>query len=70
MTDADPARRRWYAIVAARVAATIGIVIGLMLLMRGADWSVRGLGVAVVLAAFYFLAVVPRALAARWRSDR
>lgn len=65
----DPAQGRWFAIVAVRVAATAGIVFGLVLLVRAIDWTTRGLGIAILLAAFWCLAIVPRAMAHRWRSE-
>lgn len=72
MTDETPddtgARNRWLAIVATRLAATAGAVLGLILLARANDWPTKGLGVAIVLAALYLMAVVPLALARRWRS--
>lgn len=64
----DPAQGRWFAIVAVRVAAAVGIVFGLVLLVRAFDWPTRALGIAILLAGFWCLAVVPRAMAHRWRS--
>jgi hypothetical protein len=66
-TDAQ-ARNRWFAIVATRLAATAGAVLGLILVARAHDWPTKALGVAIVLAGLYMMAVVPRALAHRWRS--
>ncbi|MEH3159715.1 MAG: hypothetical protein PGN08_12760 [Sphingomonas taxi] len=68
MTAETQARNRWFAIVATRLAATAGAVLGLILLARATDWPDKVLGVAIVLAALYMMAVVPRALAHRWRS--
>jgi hypothetical protein len=68
MTSEDTARNRWFAIVAVRLAATAGSVMGLILLGRAADTPTKVLGVAIVLAGLYMMAVVPRALAARWRT--
>ncbi|WP_425228482.1 hypothetical protein [Sphingomonas sp.] len=65
----DPARGRWFAIVATRLAGTAGAVLGLVLVGRAHDWPVKALGIAIVLAALYLIAVVPRALAHRWRSE-
>jgi uncharacterized membrane protein YfcA len=62
------ARNRWFVIVATRLAATAGAVLGLILIARAQDWPPKALGVAIVLAALYMMAVVPRALAHRWRS--
>lgn len=69
MTE-DPARRRWGAIVAVRLAATAGAVFGVVLLGRAHEWGPRVLGVAIVLSALWMLAIVPRALARRWRSPK
>lgn len=64
----DPARRRWLTIVLVRLAASLGAVLGIVLLARADDGGPRVLGVAIVLAALYMMATVPRALARRWRS--
>lgn len=68
MTADTQARNRWFAIVATRIAATAGAVLGLILIARATDWPDKALGVAIVLAGLYMMAVVPRALAHRWRS--
>ena len=68
MTPDTQARNRWFAIVATRLAATAGAVLGLILVARAHDWPTKALGIAIVLAALYMMAVVPRALAHRWRS--
>lgn len=68
MTPDTKARNRWFAMVATRIAATAGAVLGLLLIARATDWPNKALGVAIVLAALYMMAVVPRALAHRWRS--
>ncbi len=68
MSEDIQARNRWFAIVATRLAATAGAVLGLILLARANDWPNKILGIAIVLSALYLMAVVPRALAHRWRS--
>lgn len=68
MTPDTQARNRWFAIVATRLAATAGAVLGLILIARASDWQTKALGVGIVLAALYMMAVVPKALAHRWRS--
>lgn len=68
MSTERQARNRWFAIVATRLAATAGAVLGLILLARAHDWQDKALGIAIVLAALYMMAVVPKALAHRWRS--
>jgi len=68
MTTDTQARNRWFAIVAVRLAATAGAVLGLVLVARGESWSPKAIGVALVLASLYLMAVIPLALAHRWRS--
>jgi lysylphosphatidylglycerol synthetase-like protein (DUF2156 family) len=64
----DPARPRWLAIVATRLAGTFGAILGVVLLGRAHDWPTKALGVAIVAAALFMIATVPRALARRWRT--
>ena len=64
----DPALPRWGAIMAVRLAGTAGAVFGVVLLGRARDWPQQALGVAIVAAALWMIATVPRALARRWRS--
>ena len=64
----DPARTRWAAIVAIRLAATAGALFGVVLLGRAQATGPRVLGAAIVLSALWVIATVPRALAHRWRS--
>ncbi|MCM8729659.1 hypothetical protein ACFO8O_01565 [Hephaestia sp. GCM10023244] len=71
MTDpADPrtARNRYFAMTATRIAGAMGAVFGVVLLARAHAWPQKALGAAIVLAALYMIATVPRALAHRWRS--
>ncbi len=62
------ARNRYFAMTAARIAGAIGAVFGVVLLGRADDMAGKLLGVAIVLAALYMIATVPRALARRWRT--
>lgn len=64
----DPARRRWAAIVAARIAGAAGALLGVLLVARAHTWGPRVLGVALTLSAMWMMASVPAALAHRWRS--
>ncbi|MFV0625611.1 hypothetical protein ACBY01_16600 [Sphingomonas sp. ac-8] len=64
----DPARNRWLVLVLLRIAAAGGAVFGVVLLARAIAMPQKLLGVAIVLSALYVMAVVPRALAHRWRS--
>ncbi len=68
MSNEITARNRWFAMVAVRIAATSGAVLGLILLARTEDWPTKILGVVIVLSALYVMAVIPRAMAARWRT--
>lgn len=68
MSEESKARTRWFLIVATRLAAVAGAVLGLILIARATDWPDKVLGTGIVLAALYMMAVVPRALAHRWRS--
>lgn len=64
----DPARNRWLAIVLIRLIGSIGAVFGIILIGRAQDTQTSILGTAIVLAAIYMIATVPRALARKWRT--
>ena len=66
----DPALPRWAALSAVRIIGSFGAVLGVILVGRAETMAPKVLGVAIVLAAMWMLATVPRALAARWRSPR
>ncbi|MEH3037273.1 MAG: hypothetical protein PGN23_12430 [Sphingomonas adhaesiva] len=66
----DPALPRWAAMMAVRIAATLGAVLGVVLLGRAEDLPTRLLGLAIVAAALWVVAIVPKALAHRWRTPR
>ncbi|QQV76884.1 hypothetical protein H5J25_16055 [Sphingomonas aliaeris] len=69
MTDPDTlARNRYLAIVASRPVAAAGAVFGLVLLSRGISIGQKILGTAIVISAMIVMAVVPAALARRWRT--
>lgn len=61
-------RRRWLALVLTRIGGAAGAVMGLVLLARATEWVPKVLGIAIVLSALWMIAVVPRALAHRWRT--
>lgn len=67
MTD-DPARNRYFAIVGVQLVAVIGAVFGLVLMGWGTDWFQTILGGAILLTGLHFMAVVPRAMARKWRT--
>lgn len=62
------ARNRWLTMVAVRLAATAGAVLGVILIARASDTQTKVLGTAIVIAALYVMAVIPTALAHRWRT--
>ncbi|OWK32826.1 hypothetical protein [Sphingomonas mucosissima] len=64
----DLARSRWLILVLVRLATAAAAVLGIILLARSEDVPGRILGGAVVLSALWSMAVLPRALARRWRS--
>jgi hypothetical protein len=69
MTDADRlARTRYFAIVGVNLVATAGAVLGLLVAGRANNWEGTVLGGAILLSALYVMAVVPRAMARRWRT--
>ena len=69
MTDADRlAQKRYFMIVGVNMLATAGAVLGLLVAGRSNSWEGSVLGGAILLSALYMMAVVPRALARRWKT--
>jgi hypothetical protein len=69
MTPAEKlAMKRYYLIVALNMLGTAGAVLGLLIAGRAHDYYVTVFGGAVLLASLYFMAVVPRYFARRWKS--
>lgn len=70
MTDLPEisARNRYLMMTAARIAGAGGAVFGVILLGRAQTLGPQLLGLAIVISAMTMMAIVPRALAARWRS--
>ena len=64
----DPARGRYFAIVATRIAGAAGAVFGVVLMARAPAIGTKLLGAAIVLSALAMMAIVPRSLAHRWRT--
>jgi hypothetical protein len=62
------ARNRYYAIAGVNILATAGAVLGLVIAGRSTAWEPTVLGGAIVLSSLYVMAVVPRAMARRWRT--
>lgn len=64
------ARDRYFTMIAAEMAGVAGAVFGLVLIGRAqARWQ-EWLGAAIVVAAMAVIAIVPRAMARRWRSAK
>lgn len=69
MTPDDArARTRWLALVGTRLVGSAGAVFGLVLMARGHTLVPKALGAAIVVSALAMIAIVPAALAHRWRS--
>lgn len=64
----DPARTRWFYLTLSRLVTAAAAVLGVLLLAEGDTTGRKLLGAAIVLAALWTMAIVPRALARRWRS--
>ena len=69
MTPEDAlARRRYYAMAGVNLIATAGAVFGLVIAGRANNWPGTLLGGAIIVSALYVMAVVPRAMARKWRT--
>ena len=64
----DPARNRYFAIVGSRLLGVAGALLGLILIARADATVPKVIGTALVLSALLLIAIVPRALARRWRT--
>ena len=62
------ARNRYYAMTAVHIVATAGAVFGLVIAGRSETWGMSILGGAIVISSLYMMAVVPRAMARRWKT--
>jgi hypothetical protein len=62
------ARNRYYAMAGVNILATAGAVFGLLITGRSTTWEFTVLGGAIILSSLYMMAVVPRAMARRWRT--
>jgi hypothetical protein len=62
------ARGRFFAMRSVNLVAAAGAVFGLVIAGRATSWEMTVLGGAIVLSSLYLMAVVPRALARRWRT--
>lgn len=69
MNDAEHlARKRYFMIVAVNLVATAGAVFGLVIVGRADGGVPAYIGGGLMLAALYVMAVVPRAMARRWKT--
>lgn len=68
--DDDIARNRYFMLTGVRLAGVAGAVLGLVLIGRAQAAAPKVVGTALVLAALLMIAIVPRALARRWRTPR
>lgn len=70
MSPDELARRRYYTMMAVEIAGVAGAVFGLVLAGRSEATLPRLLGGAIVVSALLMIAIVPRAMARRWRSPK
>ena len=69
MTDEERlAAKRYYAIAGMHLIATAGAVFGLVIAGRSTSIEYTVLGAAILLSSLYVMAVVPRAMARRWKT--
>lgn len=66
--DERIARNRYFMMIAVQLIATAGAVFGLLLAGWSTRWETTALGGAILIAGLYVIAVVPRAMARRWRT--
>ena len=62
------ARRRYYYMAGVNLIATAGAIFGLVIAGRGTTTYTTVLGGAIIVSALYVMAVVPRAMARKWRT--
>ncbi|HEX8302944.1 hypothetical protein [Sphingomonas sp.] len=71
MTDAERlAQKRYYLIQGVNIGACAGAVLGLLIAGRSVTTVHTMLGGALILASLYVMAVVPRAMAKRWKTPQ
>ena len=68
MSEPDTARNRYFLMTGSRLLGVAGAMLGLVLIGRAVAMEQKLIGLALVLAAMLFIAVIPRALAQRWRT--
>lgn len=62
------AQRRWLVLTLIRLVCVGDAVFGLVLIGRAGTLPPRLIGVGIVLSALLLMAILPRALARRWRT--
>lgn len=62
------ARRRYFYMTGVNLVASMGAIFGLVIAGRSEDLFGRLLGGAILLSGLYVMAVVPRAMARKWRT--
>jgi hypothetical protein len=62
------ARQRYFTMRAVELAGVAGAVFGLVIAGRSEAMALRLLGAAIILSALLMIAIVPRAMARRWRT--
>lgn len=71
MNDAERlAAKRYYLIQAVNLTAVAGAVLGLLIAGRSVTNFHTMLGGALLLSSLYMMAVVPRAMAKRWKTPQ
>lgn len=68
MNDDRLAQRRWFTLVLVRLFCVADAVFGLVLIGRAGDMPTKLLGAAIVVGGLAMMALLPRALARRWRT--
>ena len=68
--DERLARNRYYLIQGVNLAASASAVLGLLIAGRSVTTFHTMLGGALILASLYVMAVVPRAMAKRWKTPQ
>lgn len=69
MTPEDAlARKRYYMMMGVNLVAVAGAVFGLVVAGRSHSLTMTVMGGAIILSALYLMAVVPAAMARRWRT--
>ena len=70
MTEPDPARSRYFTIALSRMAGVCVALIGIVIIGRAVAYEWRIAGLSIALFGLTLMALVPRALARRWRTPR